>query len=126
MAYVQKRCLDEAIRLCKSPEINRSSLATSLQQYREEMYGGSQYRIVPKDIAFVLDVSGSMDDWIQSCRDSLIDIIKNYTFEGDNLSLTTFNDNYKVVWPSKPRNVEEMVRSVEMITETDGQTAFCK
>ncbi|RUS26154.1 hypothetical protein BC938DRAFT_471163, partial [Jimgerdemannia flammicorona] len=128
-AYEIRFCLKEVIRLCESPAVNRPSLAASIREVAESVAGdlSTTSGSTAKDVALVLDCSGSMTGaFIRACRQSLIDIITQYTFPDDQLSLTTFRRTHQEVWPLMSRDEEFMINLVQMNTETDGNTAFCE
>ncbi|RUS31544.1 LOW QUALITY PROTEIN: hypothetical protein BC938DRAFT_477599, partial [Jimgerdemannia flammicorona] len=128
VAYVQRFCVEEVIRICESPSFNRPALAVSVREVGEPLFGrGLEMSSTAKDVAFVLDCSGSMaGSYIRACRQSLTDIISKYTFPGDRLSLTTFQHRMQVVWSLQPRDETMMINLVQTRTQTDGATAFCK
>ncbi|RUS33479.1 hypothetical protein BC938DRAFT_471466 [Jimgerdemannia flammicorona] len=128
VAYVQLFCVKEVIRICESPSVNRPAFAASVREVGVPLFGhafDTSSTTMVKDVAFVLDCSGSMTGaYIRACRQSLTDIITKYTFPGDRLSLTTFQHKMQVVWSLQPRDETMMVNLVQTKTSTNGATAF--
>ncbi|KAJ3246381.1 hypothetical protein HK104_007889, partial [Borealophlyctis nickersoniae] len=146
VSYVQHFCVQQVIQLCLLPEVNRPALAASMRKVAEPVFGtlldtspagsgGSTSRgrlagsLAPKDVAIVLDCSGSMaGSFIRACRTSIKDIILNYTtLNTDRISLTTFSYTPTPIFPLTLRTddtTRSMIKDVDTKTVADGGTAF--
>jgi len=81
----------------------------------------------PKDVMFVLDVSGSMaGGFIRQCRESIKIILQDYINDPDYAALIKFDHEVTPVFDLMQRksHLSEMLHSVDTRTETRGMTAF--
>ncbi|KAJ1547894.1 hypothetical protein HK096_009709 [Nowakowskiella sp. JEL0078] len=145
ISYVQHTCAQEAINLCMTPEVNKPEIAhrifavgrdifknltfPELQDNKLETSGlFNAVMSVSKDLAFVLDTSGSMvGNLIKYCRTSIKKMIDIHTRTGDRLRLETFNDKTTTVfgWTEISDAAKiRMKQKVDTHTECSGSTAL--
>ncbi|KAL2911198.1 hypothetical protein HK105_209349 [Polyrhizophydium stewartii] len=128
--FVQRFCYEHLIRIYESEGVNRKDLADALRELGMPIFGNvtEQGSSGVKDVAFVLDCSGSMAGaYIRACRESIISILTDFTDDGDRISLTTFQDTARRVFALTMRtrdSLPSMVNSVTYDTATGGTTAF--
>ncbi|KAI9353794.1 hypothetical protein BDR26DRAFT_849248 [Obelidium mucronatum] len=141
--FVQKMVVQRLIALCEETDpkkgANRPALAKSLQKLAAPLFGAvegssSGSGVVrshtgPKNITFVLDVSGSMSGgFIKTCRKSIKDIINDNCSGKDTLSLIKFDHRFSEVFSNQmksiPGQLESMLYNIDNRTQTEGGTAF--
>lgn len=81
--------------------------------------------VVPNDVLFVLDCSGSMaGQFINTCKSSIKDIMVNYLQDSDNISMMTFNSNVQTIFSNETKqNHINLYTKIDNI-KADGGTAF--
>ncbi|KAI9348280.1 hypothetical protein DFJ73DRAFT_777345 [Zopfochytrium polystomum] len=146
VSFVQRTCAAEIIRICEETDpanggVNRPELARAVRQVAAPVFGDLLTRAAdgqaasaptfasrPKNVWFVLDVSGSMaGSFIRACRQSLKEIIRDHCSAADSVALTTFNNEVKQVFGLLPKTDDAMGTMLDVIernTECWGATAF--
>lgn len=81
--------------------------------------------VIPNDVLFVLDCSGSMaGQFINTCKSSIKDIMVNYLQDSDNISMMTFNSNVSTIFSNETKqNHVNLYTKIDNI-KADGGTAF--
>ncbi|KAJ3120123.1 hypothetical protein HK098_004867 [Nowakowskiella sp. JEL0407] len=150
VAYVQEICAQQVINLCMDPDVDNPEMARMIfaigrtpfkRLYLPEEGTNSlhipdpgknqemdAFMSLPKDLAFVLDVSGSMvGDFIRACRASLKEVIDFQTFPGDRIRFEKFSDVSTTVFTWTDVTIytkREMKHLVDTQTDCDGKTAL--
>ncbi|KAJ3338617.1 hypothetical protein HDU93_009324 [Gonapodya sp. JEL0774] len=151
--YVQKKCTQEVIRLCQDPAINKPDIAQTVFKVGRSIFpdltidgalapigqvtthidpqANVQMRMLMagrKDLAFTLDVSGSMSGtFIHQCRTSINEIIYNHCGQNDRVALLVFDSTVRQVfdWTLATDRQKAVMRNlVDNNTPIGGSTAF--
>ncbi|KAJ3120121.1 hypothetical protein HK098_004865 [Nowakowskiella sp. JEL0407] len=128
VAFVQKVCAQQIINLCLDESVGRPDIAKIVFTAGKKLLPDLGFPNQPRDIALILDVSGSMTgDYIRACRASLSRLITHIVKLHDSVRLEKFSDETHTVfdWSNgDPLNKTMMLQKIERETDCWGYTAF--